>query len=301
LSAGPAETTLAEHRNAFPFRKRTRDIMKITFITPGSRGDVQPYVALGRGLRQAGHAVCILASPDFKDLITAHGLQFADLGGSIESVARGMENLLERGNFLAILSSMGPSAERMVLRAAESGMAACRESDLLIAGLGGLFLGIAFSEKYGIPIVPAYMYPFTPAREFSGVLAPAPLMRLPGWANRLSHILAQQMLWQTFHAADNKARRAVLHIPPAPWAGPFAFLQHGNGTILNGYSRLVIPLPSDWSDSVHVTGYWPLEPSAGWVPPADLQRFLDSGPPPVYIGFGSMVNRKPEEAAQLVR
>jgi len=112
--------------------------------------------------------------------------------------------------------------------------------------------------------------------------------------------MGQQMMWQTFRAADNKARRQVLGIAPVSFWGPFALLEQDNRTILCGYSQHVIPIPKDWGNSIHVTGYWFLEPSAGWEPPADLVRFLKSGPPPVYIGFGSMVNRKPEEVADLV-
>jgi UDP:flavonoid glycosyltransferase YjiC (YdhE family) len=274
--------------------------MKITIISAGSRGDVQPYVALGKGLKEAGHVVGILASQDFQNLITSHGLDFYDMGGSMETVAQSMQGLLEQGNFLKILASMGPAAQRLVGQAAINGLAACRESDLIIAGLGGLFVGLALSEKLGIPFVPAYLYPFTPTREFPSVLSPIPEMRLPSWANSVSHRLAQQMMWQTFRAADNKARSQVLQIAPASFWGPFASLQRQKQTILYGYSPKVIPFPKDWGDFLHVTGYWFLEPSAGWEPPIDLVNFLQSGPPPVYIGFGSMVNRKPEETADLV-
>jgi UDP:flavonoid glycosyltransferase YjiC (YdhE family) len=274
--------------------------MKITIISAGSRGDVQPYVALGKGLKEAGHVVGILASQDFQNLITSHGLDFYDMGGSMETVAQSMQGLLEQGNFLKILASMGPAAQRLVGQAALNGLAACRESDLIIAGLGGLFVGLALSEKLGIPFVPAYLYPFTPTREFPSVLSPLPQMRLPPWANSVSHRLAQQMMWQTFRAADNKARSQVLQIAPASFWGPFASLQRQKQTILYGYSPTVIPFPKDWGDFLHVTGYWFLEPSAGWEPPIDLVNFLQSGPPPVYIGFGSMVNRKPEETADLV-
>ncbi len=274
--------------------------MKVTIIAAGSRGDVQPYLALGKGLIKAGHPVSVLASSDFQELVARTGLQFTDLGGSIESVAQSMDALLERGNLLEILSSMGPSARRLVGQAALNGEEACRGSDLIVAGLGGLFVGLALSEKLGIPFIPAYLYPFTPTREFPSVLTPAPPVRMPGWFNRLTHRLAQQMMWQTFRAADEKARREVLHIDAAPFRGPFASLESGCRTILYGYSRHVIPIPADWNDSIHVTGYWFLEPSAGWKAPADLEKFLQSGPPPVYIGFGSMVNRKPEEVADLV-
>ena len=87
---------------------------------------------------------------------------------------------------------------------------------------------------------------------------------------------------------------------PAPFWGPFASLQRQEQTILYGYSPQVLPPPKDWDDFIHVTGYWFLEPPAGWEPPVDLVNFLQSGPPPVYIGFGSMVNSKPEETTDLV-
>lgn len=274
--------------------------MKVTIIAAGSRGDVQPYVALGKGLKEAGHTVHVLASQDFQNLITAHGLEFFDMGGSMETVAQSMQGLLEQGNFIKILSSMGPAAQRLVGQAAVSGLVACQGSDLIVGGLGGLFVGLALSEKQGIPFVPAYLYPFTPTGEFPSVLSPLPQTRLPSWANSLSHRLAQQMMWQTFRAADNKARRQVLQIAPASFWGPFASLQQQKQTILCGYSPRVVPFPKDWNDFIHVTGYWFLEPAAGWEPPTDFVNFLQSGPPPVYIGFGSMVSRKPEETANLV-
>ncbi len=89
---------------------------------------------------------------------------------------------------------MGDAAKRLAGQAAMSGLAACQGSDLIIAGLGGLFVGLALSEKLGIPFIPAYLYPFTPTREFPSVLTPLPKGRLASWANRPSHRLAQQIM-----------------------------------------------------------------------------------------------------------
>jgi len=274
--------------------------MIVTIIASGSRGDVQPYVALGKGLKEAGHTVRILATRDFQDLVTGFGLEFVDMGGSMETVAQSMQALLEQGNMLKILASMGQTAQQLASQAAVSGLAACQGSDRIIGGLGGLFVGLALSEKLGIPFVPAYLYPFTPTREFPSVLTPLPQTRLTSWANRLSHRLAQQMMWQTTRAADNKVRRQILHIAPTPFWGPFASLQQQKQTILYGYSPQVLPPPKDWGDFIHVTGYWFLDPPAGWEPPVDLMNFLQSGPPPIYIGFGSIPNSKPEKTADLV-
>jgi sterol 3beta-glucosyltransferase len=274
--------------------------MQVTIIAPGSRGDVQPYVALGRGLREAGHTVRVLATQDFRGLVTDYGLDFTAMGGNMETVAQDMQGLLEQGNFLRILSSMGRTAQQLVYQASVSGLAACQGSDLIIAGLGGLFVGQALSEKLDIPLVQAFYFPFTPTGEFPNALTPLPPMRLPAWANSLSHRIAQQMLWQNFRSADSKARREVLKLGPAPFWGPFAALRRQERTILYGYSPQVLPPPRDWGSFIHVTGYWFLEPPAGWKPPADLVDFLHAGPPPVYVGFGSMVNSNPEETPGLV-
>ena len=274
--------------------------MKVTIIAPGSRGDVQPYVALGKGLKQAGHTVGILASQDFQGLITEHGLQFLDMGGSMQGIAQRMQSLLEQGNFLKILSSMGATAKSLAGQAAESGLAACQGSDLILAGLGGLFSGLAISEKLGIPFMQAYYFPFTSTREFPNALAPLPPGHLPAWVNRLSYRVVQQMMWQNYRGADNLARRQVLKMEPAPFQGPFASLQQHRQPVLYGYSPQVIRPPEDWGDFIHVTGYWLLDPPSGWEPPLDLVNFLQSGPPPVYIGFGSMVNSQPGETTNLV-
>ena len=132
--------------------------MKITIIAPGSLGDVQPYVALGKGLRKAGHAVGVLASLDFQELVTQHDLDFYDLGGSMQTVAQNMQSLLEQGNFLKILSSMGITAQRLASQASRSGLAVCQGSDLIVAGIGGLFVGLALSEKLGIPLISGILF-----------------------------------------------------------------------------------------------------------------------------------------------
>jgi len=272
--------------------------MKVTIIGAGSRGDVQPYVALGKGLKDAGHSVCVLATQDFQGLVDAYCLKFFDMGGSMDIVTQSMEDVIEQGNFLRILSSM--QLDRVVSKIAASGLAACQSSDLIIAGLGGLYVGLALSEKLGIPFIQAHLTPFTPTGEFPTALLPLPLVQLPSWANRLSHRLGNQMMWQMLRAAVAKARRQVLHIPPAPFWGPVDSLQKQKHAILYGYSPQVVPVPKDWDNFIHVTGYWFLEPPSGWEPPTDLLNFLRAGPPPVYIGFGSMIHSKPEETTGLV-
>ena len=259
---------------------------------------MQPYVALGAGLQRAGYPVGVLTSQDFQPLVTAHGLAFYDLGGNIQAVTQGMQHLLEQGNFLKILSRMQGAAQELALQAVKNGLPACQGSQLIISGLGGLFVGLALAEKLGLPLIQAYLYPFTPTREFPCVLTPLPQWRLTTWANPLSHRLGQQMMWQATRPADNKARREVLGLPPAPLFGPFSSTTAA--PLIYGYSPQVIPRPGDWGDNQQVTGYWFLDPPASWQPPPALVDFLQNGPPPVFVGFGSMGSQKPEQTTALI-
>jgi UDP:flavonoid glycosyltransferase YjiC (YdhE family) len=69
---------------------------------------------------------------------------------------------------------------------------------------------------------------------------------------------------------------------------------------LYGYSPSVLPKPSDWNESHYVTGYWFLEAQPNWQPPEDLLHFLESGSPPVYVGFGSVSHKHPERQTRLI-
>jgi sterol 3beta-glucosyltransferase len=274
--------------------------MQITILAGGSRGDVQPYVALGVGLKAAGHTVRVLTSDDFRQLVTDYGLDFYTVGGNAQVVAQSMQATLDNGNTLKILGQMRQASEQQAIGSAERGIVACEGSDLILGGLSGLFSGVSLSEKLGIPLLLAYLVPFSPTSAFPSPLTPLPQTAFTKWLNKPSFLVAQQTMWQSFRSGENKARTQVLHLPASRFWGPFSSLKHSKSPVLYGYSSYVLPQPRDWNDNQHVTGYWFLEPPQGWEPPADLLNFLQSGPPPVYIGFGSMTSSKPEEAADLV-
>jgi len=276
--------------------------MHLAIIALGSRGDVQPYIALGRGLREAGHAVRLVTHQNFEELVTSHGLEFWPARGNVQDVAESeeMKQLLEKGNFIAITRHTAQQAEGAAVHWAEDGLAACQGVDLIIAGIGGLFIGVALAEKLGIPILQAYLVPFSSTKDFPGPLLPQNLTHLGGAFNRLSYRLIRQLMWMGFRSADSLSRRKVLGLPPAPFAGPYDSARAKGLPVLYGFSPSVIPAPSDWPKDAHVTGFWFLDSAENWAPPSDLVNFIQAGPPPLYIGFGSMSNRKPEETADLV-
>jgi UDP:flavonoid glycosyltransferase YjiC (YdhE family) len=276
--------------------------LKIAIIAPGSRGDVQPYVALGKGFLKAGHTVRIVTHEDFRDLTEAHGVPFWPISGEIQAIAQSpdMRARLEGGNFLSILRLMSIEAERAAVTLAEGGLAACDDVELIIGGIGGVFTGIALAEKLDLPFIQAYVVPFTPTSAFPSALLP---VHLPDWLpalNRVSHQLLRQVMWRSFRRADRIARRDILGIPQSPNLGPYHSPTTLGMPILYGLSPSVIPKPRDWEAKIHMTGFWFLDSEAAWSPPADLLEFLDDGVRPVYIGFGSMSQKDPQATLQLI-
>ena len=112
--------------------------------------------------------------------------------------------------------------------------------------------------------------------------------RLGGAFNWWTHRLTGQFLWESLRPAFNRARHDELDLPPLPAHRVERQFFSERWHILYGYSPTLVPRPNDWGDRVHVTGYWFLDRPAQWQPPAHLVDFLTAGPPPIYIGFGSM-------------
>jgi UDP:flavonoid glycosyltransferase YjiC (YdhE family) len=272
-------------------------------IVPGSRGDVQPHVALGKGLQAAGMPVRVVTTHDHAELVVSHGLEFWPVEIGMEEIVRGenMRKALETGNPILSIARMAGEAKKSGLLMAERSLAACEAGGMLLAGISGGFLAQSLSEKTGVPLVLAYNVPITPPREFPGALLPGLGSLFRGALNRLSHRLTLQIAWQAYRPVDRLVRGRLLDLPPATASGPIAVDGGGGSPVLYGISPSVIRPPADWDATrVHLTGYWFLDPPDGWEPPGALARFLASGSPPVYVGFGSMSSRDPAATAATV-
>jgi sterol 3beta-glucosyltransferase len=275
--------------------------MRIVMLASGSRGDVQPYIALGKGLVNAGHSVKLLTHDSYEKQIRASGLGFAALHGNPQEVmeTEEMRKLLEKGNFLVINAHSSKLAKEATQAWAKTGLENCQDAELLISGVGGLYVAFGLSEKFNIPLLQAYVFPFSPTKEFPAAMVPKSVANFGGGAKRLSHQAFRQIMWQSSRAADTLMRKNVLNLPTAPFMGPYASARFNQLPAVYGFSPSVIPQPADWKDA-KVTGYWFLDEEDTWTPPQSLTDFLQNGPAPLYIGFGSMGSRKPQETANLV-
>jgi len=280
--------------------------LNITILAIGSRGDVQPYVALGTGFQEAGHHVTIAAVEAFRELVERYGLNFHPTTGDVGT-------MLNSEAAHAAMESGGKTwkAVRELLRMAEPILEdlsndcweASQGSDVIIASTLGL-VGLPIAEELGIPYIPAVPYPLLhPTGAFPNPAWPFD-WRIP-WAfrnfyNRLTHHAAAQIGWQPYRKVLNGWAKRKLGRKPYPLLGPYGTFRKEKNLTLYGYSRYVIPRPAEWDKHIQVTGYWFLPPTPDFMPPPSLVEFINSGPRPVFVGFGSMVNRETARMSQFV-
>jgi sterol 3beta-glucosyltransferase len=265
----------------------------------GTRGDVQPYVALAAGLRRAGHHVRLITSASYTSLAHGHDLDIWELPGDVHAAMQTpeMRALMAKGDFLAINAHSARLIDDAISGWSATAHAACRGACLLISGMGGLFLAAAVAQSLAIPLLQAYLVPFTPTRAFPAVVLPA--HGIPRPLNDSSHRLFRWMMWQGFKAADARARQQILGIAPAPWDGPYRFIDAQQTPVLYGISPSILNKPADWGPQTHVVGDWHLA-DPHWEAPAELVEFCAGAEPPIFIGFGSMVDPNPAEMGRMV-
>ena len=259
---------------------------QITILALGSRGDVQPCVALGAALRDAGYRVRIATFAAFRTLAERHGLDFHAVPGDAGAlVEQAMGSGMGRRNPLTTMRGIRRSYGALITEYVGAfSSPALMDSDLILNQLPGGLFGRDLAEKLGVPYAALAVIPLVPTRAF-----PIPLLLarpLPGVPNRLTYTAASDLFWLLFRSASNRYR-ARLGLGPAPLR-----FRQAEGPVLCGFSPLVVPPPPDWGSQVHVTGWWTLD-EPDWEPPADLIAFLEAGSPPVFIGFGSMTAPTP--------
>lgn len=273
--------------------------MRATILAPGSRGDVQPYIAIGQALLALGHQCTIVTTLDHEALVRSYGLEAATISVNVVDELQRVKTKrsIEGGGVISSFRQFAAIAKRSARSLAEVGLAACRAADVLVTSFGTAIVADAIAKKLGLPLVQAFNVPITMTGAFPGVLFP--WLDAGSVPRRLGHRLTRAALWLTARASAKDACIEVLGARPASFLpGHHAGLLPG--PILYGFSESFLPRPADWGSEVDVTGFWFVEEPAAFMPPADLLEFLEEGPPPVCVGFGSMTTEAPEKVTAMV-
>lgn len=269
---------------------------RFTLLTIGSRGDVQPYIALGKALLKEGHKVKIVTHAEFKGWVESYGIGFDVIAG-------------DPSELMSLMVSH-PSINYSFIREAKAkfrdwiddllntSWKACQDCDVLIESPSSI-AGIHIAEKLQIPYFRAFTMPWTRTRAYPNAFM-VPDQKLGGAYNYMTHVAFENGYWRGTCYQVNKWRVQTLGLPKTNLGA-----MHQNSVpFLYNMSPVVFPPSVDFPEWVKVTGYWFLDESASYVPPKELTDFIkkarDDDKKLVYIGFGSIVVDNPKELTQAV-
>jgi hypothetical protein len=270
--------------------------LRITLLTLGSRGDVEPYVGLGVALARAGHLVTVAAPAAFEALVRRAGLD----AFLVEPDPRLLAVDGEPPRWLRSSPAAGAIRLRLASHAGSglgrtySGcLEASRHADVVLYPAWLAPVAKTIAQTRGCLALPTYLAPIHPTRAF-----PSPFFNFssrPGW-NQLSHFMALWLGRAALNGAPNTWRSQVVGLAPAA----IELLPPDGEVCLYGFCRSLLPPPPDWPPGAVVTGPWWLDAQDDWRPPEDLDRFLQASGRVVFLGFGSMMDARPGELNALV-
>ncbi|MBS1525952.1 MAG: glycosyltransferase family 1 protein [Bacteroidetes bacterium] len=264
--------------------------MNIGIFTYGTRGDVQPYIALALGLMARGHCVTIAAPENFADLIDGFGIPFHPLYGNAEEGMNSPEGqiVLQSENTIKLMKYFFKVLREAKIPLRKSCLEGFDKADFIIANLATLQITSAIAEKQNKKIALTYfMPPVVTTAEFP--LADFDFFNFP-WYNKLTYKLAHKFYWQFVKEETNEFRQE-LGLPILK-ESLVSYLGRQNLLDLYCLSPTLIPRPKDWGENQKITGFLTVPEHYRANHPPDeispvLSNWLAAGEKPIYMGFGS--------------
>jgi sterol 3beta-glucosyltransferase len=266
--------------------------MRVVFFSYGTRGDVQPQIALAAGLEQHGFKTRIAAPENLRGFVERAGIDYAPLFGNSQEIleSESGRRWLESGNVAAFMKEAAAISARIDPEVFRCGLEAARDADAVVGGTLSEDLAFTLAEYRRVPFAFAHTIPIETTGDYANPLVTQrhlPLRLL----NRATYGLFR-MLAGRLHANALTEFRKKLKLAPR------------SGTVLSRAAELDVPVLQLWSEHLlpHQTDASPKTVTTGYqrlphsvrarlgekAPPKDLLGWLDAGPPPVYVGFGSM-------------
>lgn len=292
--------------------------MNIVIMVIGSRGDIQPFIKVGRILKeQYGHRVRVATHPSFRKFVQEDcGMEHFNVGGdpselmafmvknpglipNLDTIRKG-EIGRRRSQMYEMFGGFWRACVDSTDDPTQVDSATPFVADAIIANPPS-FAHVHCAERLGCPLHIMFTFPYSPTHDM-----PHPLSNIkPGntdqsYANFLSYPLVEMMTWQGLGDLVNDFRVKTLGLDPVSklWAPGQLYRMKVPYTYL--WSPGLVPKPSDWGPEINISGFVFLDLASDFKPPQDLQQFLDQGDKPLYIGFGSIVLDDPEAFTQMI-
>ncbi|MEU3229444.1 glycosyltransferase [Nocardiopsis alba] len=252
--------------------------MRISLIVTGSRGDVQPFIALGRAFTARGHDVTIATQEDFRELVREAELGYTPLPGSPRDFMAhpALAEALQKGASLFRAARAVPkqSTEATIELAARVA-AAAEGADLVV---NSVLTYVVSDNGDSVPWASVAWWPLNPTSRWPAMISPQ--VRLGRLYNRSTHLLAALV-----ESILVRPHRRNTGLSPLPSFGPYRDLGRAV-PLMCPITREMFTEPDDWPELSHITGYWFWDRQ--WTPSQELIDFYEAGEPPVALSFGSI-------------
>jgi sterol 3beta-glucosyltransferase len=271
--------------------------MKITLLCYGSRGDVQPFLALAVALQKAGHEPLLTAPAFFSGTAAKHKVPFHTLPGDPAEISLAMNDA--GSNPLGMIRSVRDYVIQIAPDVIQESRAALQGADLVIHSFLFTTGGHSFAVELGIPDISVQLFPmFAPTSAFPNVATPWIPKGFPSW---FSHWLATQVFW---YGGNSGVRSIRKHLQPGQMPKLLWPFRRNNNRSLTplviACSPTVLPRPDEWDqEHVHLPGYFFLD-DPDYEAPARLAKFLADGEAPICVTFGSTINRESERIREMI-
>ncbi|KAJ5999808.1 hypothetical protein N7481_000217 [Penicillium waksmanii] len=306
-----SDATSPEAGNDFPLH------LNIVIQVIGSRGDIQPFIAIGAELQKYGHRVRLATHLAFRDPVIDGGLEFFNIGGD---PAEMMAFMVKNPGLLPGLSSIRSGAIQKRRRDMKEIINGCWRScfemgdgtdlhqikedlwgeavdyrrrpfvaDAIIANPPSL-AHIHCAQRLGIPLHMMFTMPWSPTQS-----VPHPLAIIshndckPTVVSFVSYAIMDMMIWEGLGDLVNKFRKNVLSLDALDSITAPSLLPRLEIPFSYLWSPALLSKPKDWGKHIDICGFSFLPSKSDYTPPNAINEFLKAGPTPIYVGFGSIV------------
>lgn len=248
--------------------------MKISILTMGTRGDVQPYAVLGQTLQQRGHEVTLSTAKNFETLVKSYGIGFKPIEADFQAVLDSEEGKkMMKGNPFVIKKNLNTWVYPLITNSLTEFYTLAQESDLVLYHVKTL--ADSFADQFPNKMIRASVLPIVEPTQafanpaFSGLPIPKFLNRLTYTFSNLSIKMLSKPIGE-FREKFNLPKK--FKVPDVK--------------NIYGISPSFLPVPHDYPENSQFLGFW-YGTSTEDIS-TDLQNFIHAGEPPLLLTFGSM-------------
>jgi UDP:flavonoid glycosyltransferase YjiC (YdhE family) len=252
--------------------------MEITILAVGTRGDIQPCVALAKELIKLDIDLLLATHKEYRDLVANNNIDFAELPENPAAKWNSEQN--KKMKFSEQMEYYG----RIWL---EKSLEICSDTDAIVY-TSLFFMGSHLAEKLKIPHFPVHFEPNIRTSAF-----PSPYLgtekKYNGSVNKFTHNFAYYSFWFKIRKTVNKLRENILGLPHSPFVGYFGKKDLNSVNFLLCFSKYLVERPTDWNSNINISGYWFLKREENYIPDDELNSFFDNNKP-IYFDFGSFAH-----------